>query len=39
MEALAIDASLAMRNVAGGTGPAAVAQQLVQARGCLGAET
>ena len=36
MEALAPEASLAMRNVDGGTGPEAVAKQVVQARERLG---
>lgn len=35
MEALGAEASLAMRNVDGGTGPEAVQRQVVQARGCL----
>lgn len=39
MEALSIDASMDMRNVAGGTGKAAVAVQLNQARASLRAES
>jgi argininosuccinate lyase len=36
MDALGVEASLAMRNVDGGTGPEAVARQVVQARERLG---
>ena len=36
LDALGIDASLAARNIAGGTGPDAVREQLAQARAALG---
>ncbi len=39
MEALSVDASMAVRNVAGGTGKQAVAAQLKQARASLRAES
>jgi argininosuccinate lyase len=38
MEALGAEASLAMRNVDGGTGPEAVGRQVALARGCLNRE-